>query len=610
MNPARPPAGRLRPTPEQATPRQLKLLMRMLALVTAAIVLSGLVLYFLLSTQATRQTGTALTTLAESGAWSIARWHGDLLAHARHLQTDPLLAQAMAGADSEQGLAALRAWMRVQRDAFGYRQIFILDANLNPLAVDPRQDADHPQDPRLDAKRAALARAALADGEPRLTHLHENLPARDSDTINAPHFDFIVPLPARPVNPRPLVAGLILHVDPSLSISPILDRLSRSDMGSQLLLLENGPTGLQLVNPLPKESVPERDAADRELLLARLQEVFVPGAIEPSAPRRIATNEPVYAAVHETTNPAWRVVALMPASRFERAARRVGQVVLVITILTLAAAATGIGLVWWRQRWLRMQDQLHWAAALEAERNELEKLGAVGRLSAGVAHELNNPLMGIINAIEFCIDMTEADDGCRQALTDAERHTRRCIDIVQGLLSLTHGGDGHEDAPRPVDALALVRKVQGLLAYRLRDEQVRVDIDASDDLRPVRLRANDFEQVTINLVTNALDAVETCSRKWIRIGLALRGDDFVFTVQDSGIGISDENKALIFEPFFTTKPIGRGTGLGLSTTWAIVTGLGGKLWVESERGKGTRMTVIFPRAATLHTAADCEEATA
>ncbi len=698
-------------------PKQPRLLYRLMMLLTAGIVVIGLLTYLFLSDQANRQTATALMTLADSGAQTIARWHGNQFAHARQIQNDPLLAEALTNAETEDGLGPLRGWMRAQRDAFGYQQILLLRPDLSPLAADPTESAGHANRPDLDTERAMLARVAFADGEPRLTALHGGEIHTDGHLRSAPHLGLIVPLPQRPGHATSPVAGLVLRIDPARSLTPIIKQTSAVGVGGQLLLLvEDSQWNVNIINP---SVLDQYSAADRERLLTRFNDLFLPGRPTPDQPIRISTSEPTYTVVRATTNPAWRLLALMPASQFESAARRVGQAVLLITALALTATATGIGLVWSRQRWLTMQDRVRWSEALELERTqlkqlfdavdeiiyvadpdsfdllyandyfrrllhpdpigkkcyqvlqqrdspcpfctnekifgeylgqsyvwefqnevtkrwyrcadkairwpdgrmvrfeialditeqraslqqhiELEKLGAIGRLTAGFAHELNNPLMGIINAIQFCVVKTAAEDERHQVLTNAEHHTRRCIDIVQRLLTFSHGGNERKEPLQWVDALALVEEIGQLLAYRFRQNAVELVIDAGDDLGSVQLRPNSFEQVAMNLVTNALDAVAETPRRRIRIGLSVQSEEFLFTVQDSGVGISEANKARIFEPFFTTKPVGSGTGLGLSTTWALVTEQGGRLQVDSTPGIGTCMTAIFPQPATPKT---------
>jgi hypothetical protein len=178
----------------------------------------------------------------------------------------------------------------------------------------------------------------------------------------------IVPLPTQAGHPASPVAGLVLRIDPDVSLAPIVDTVTSAGVGGKLLLIEIGPSGGRIVNP---SALDHYSAADRDILLARFNELLRLGGAGPTVPFRIATEAPAYAIVRTTAHRAWRLVALSPAARFEHGARQVGKVVLLITLLALAATATGIGLVWWRQHWLQMRDRLQWSEAFELERSQL-----------------------------------------------------------------------------------------------------------------------------------------------------------------------------------------------------------------------------------------------
>ncbi len=198
---------------------------------------------------------------------------------------------------------------------------------------------------------------------------------------------------------------------------------------------------------------------------------------------------------------------------------------------------------------------------MDQQRIQLEKLGSLGQLTAGVAHELNNPLMGIINSVQYCLEELPDDHDCHEVLTDAEHQTRRCMGIVHGLLAFSRSGDDSHQGFRRADPRDIAERVIRLLDYRSRKEHVKIALDAAPDLGEVVLQPERFEQLLVNLMTNALDAVGDSDHKDIGIRLARDSGRFITEVSDTGPGIPDTVRERIFEPFFTTKPIGKGTGL-------------------------------------------------
>jgi two-component system NtrC family sensor kinase len=358
----------------------------------------------------------------------------------------------------------------------------------------------------------------------------------------------------------------------------------------------------------------------------------------------------------------------------------------------------------------------------EAQRQltQADKLASVGRLAAGVAHEINNPLTGVLTYASFLADRTGADPGLHADLEVIVRETKRCREIVRGLLDFARQTPPHR---QPTDLNEVARRAVAVVINQLQLGHVALTLDLADDLPPVEVDANQIQQVLVNLLLNAADAIGERSgtirlgsrraeltpggheqirragcprgcdlldpttrvgglpavrvlrtqagREWILcldpvygrfnhvsaepceegvIALAacprcrttlveseqgcaqcgaptfaVRGPDdepvrwcsrtgchytwwearerrgaapvVELLVEDNGRGISREALAKVFEPFFTTKGVS-GTGLGLAITWGIVEGHGGTIEVESEEGRGTRVTVCLPVAAS------------
>jgi len=238
---------------------------------------------------------------------------------------------------------------------------------------------------------------------------------------------------------------------------------------------------------------------------------------------------------------------------------------------------------------------------LEAQLRQAQKLESIGTLAGGVAHEINNPIMGIMNYAQLIKDQVEGSGGMIEEFADEIIHeTKRVATLVRNLLAFARQEKQSHSAARICDivegTLLLIRTVM------LRD-RITLEVDVPGDLPPVKCRTQQIQQVLMNLLTNARDAlnakypdhhedklVKIVSRQiekdrepWIRT-----------TVEDHGAGIAPETRERMFDPFFTTKPRDAGTGLGLSINHGIVQDHGGELAVESEVGQYTRFHLDLP----------------
>ena len=223
-----------------------------------------------------------------------------------------------------------------------------------------------------------------------------------------------------------------------------------------------------------------------------------------------------------------------------------------------------------------------------------EKMRALGTLTAGVAHELNNPMMGIINFVQYCLKHTEKEDRRYEPLTDAEREVKRCIDIVNNLLTFSHiEKEGTEEFKR-VDCNVIIERVIKILSYRFRAENITIKQELSDKLPHVNGQENRLQQVVLNIIGNALDAMKTTDERLLGITSVSDDNTVRIGIADTGGGIEEETQEQIFEPFFTTKPTGSGTGLGLSVCESIVKEHKGQLLCDSVMGRGTTFTIILP----------------
>jgi two-component system NtrC family sensor kinase len=226
-----------------------------------------------------------------------------------------------------------------------------------------------------------------------------------------------------------------------------------------------------------------------------------------------------------------------------------------------------------------------------------EKLAAVGRLAAGVVHEINNPL-ATISACAEALE-TRVNEGAFAASPELESlreylglirsEAFRCKTITMGLLDFSRTRASDHVITNLVDVIDSATR---LLTHQKRNSGVEFRLDVSQDLRPVSGDPGQLQQVVIALATNAIDAMP--GGGVLTITGRNERDKVSIDVMDTGVGIPSENLAKIFEPFFTTKELGQGTGLGLAVCYGILTEHGGALDVQSTVGTGTTFTITLP----------------
>ena len=234
---------------------------------------------------------------------------------------------------------------------------------------------------------------------------------------------------------------------------------------------------------------------------------------------------------------------------------------------------------------------------------QAQKMEAVGRLAGGVAHDFNNILTAILGYCSLLQLSFEASDPKLADIEAIQGAARRASDLTRQLLAFSRR---QVLAPRAMDLNQVPKNLEKML-HRLIGEDVRLRVSASTAPCGVRADPGQMEQVLMNLVVNARDAmphggVVTVETRCVRFSedspgrhdMIPAGDYAVLAVSDTGVGMDPETQAHIFEPFFTTKEKGKGTGLGLSTVYGIVKQSGGYLWVYSEPGKGTAIKVYLP----------------
>lgn len=220
-----------------------------------------------------------------------------------------------------------------------------------------------------------------------------------------------------------------------------------------------------------------------------------------------------------------------------------------------------------------------------------ERLAVIGRLAAGVAHEINNPLGGILLYTHLMLEDFPPDDPKREDLEKIVRETDRCKKIVRGLLDFARPSEPKVELGRLDD---IMQSVLVLLEKQVLFQNIVVEKKFSTNLPMIAFDKSQIQQVFMNIILNAAESMEGKGKLLIEIKLSNDGEYVEAKFTDTGHGIPMENVDKLFEPFFTTKKTGEGTGLGLSISYGIVRKHGGRIMVESEVGKGTTFTVRLP----------------
>ena len=223
-----------------------------------------------------------------------------------------------------------------------------------------------------------------------------------------------------------------------------------------------------------------------------------------------------------------------------------------------------------------------------------EKLAAVGELVSGVAHELNNPLAGVVAFSQLLLN-GEAQPEQRRAIESIHAEARRAARIVANLLTFARQ---HQPERALTDLNRILEETLELRRYALRTHGVQVELQLDPDLPLTWADPHQLQQVIVNLVVNAEHALaEWDGERRITLATSRRDDTLLFRVSDTGPGIHAEHLSRVFNPFFTTKGVGKGTGLGLSISHGIVREHGGRITVESRPGAGALFTVELPFVA-------------
>ena len=267
------------------------------------------------------------------------------------------------------------------------------------------------------------------------------------------------------------------------------------------------------------------------------------------------------------------------------------------------------------QKRIAVEDALKNLKATQEQLIQQEKLASLGQLTAGIAHEIQNPLNFVNNFSEVSIELVdemneelasgswqsavEIANDIKQNMEKINHHGQRASTIVKSMLQHSRSSPGNRV---PTDINAMIREYVNLAYHGMRAGKdpinVSIGLDLEENLGQVPLIVEDFSRVIVNLCNNAFDAlrsvVETTTTLIVRTKKS--GEQIIIEIEDNGPGIPDSIKDKILQPFFTTKKGTQGTGLGLSITHDIVKAHGGEISVESQPGSGARFIIHIPHA--------------
>jgi two-component system NtrC family sensor kinase len=247
---------------------------------------------------------------------------------------------------------------------------------------------------------------------------------------------------------------------------------------------------------------------------------------------------------------------------------------------------------------IKVEERTRQLQAAQKKLLHSDRLASLGQLSASVAHEINNPISGVLNLSMLLQRMLKTDgvpperlDEFRKYLGQVTNETARVGRIVSDLLAFSRRSKPQR---APADLNRIVKSTLSLVQHKMKLSNVQVETRYLDDLPAAPCDGSQIQQVVLNLLLNAAEATQTKADRRVTVETATADGNVILTVADNGDGILPENLAKIFDPFFTTKSEGKGVGLGLAVSYGIIQAHGGDIEVKSQPGEGTTFTVSLP----------------
>jgi two-component system NtrC family sensor kinase len=324
--------------------------------------------------------------------------------------------------------------------------------------------------------------------------------------------------------------------------------------------------------------------------------------------RKDASGEECLYATAFLNNKQWLLVVRQQTADAFRALRSASYLILLILVIggTVIVAAA-LFLSDWVVRRMEKTDQAR--AQLSGQLIRATRLAELGQMAAGFAHEINNPLQ-IIKSEQAMIDSiysglrkqgkleeSEEINDLEDSMQQIKIQVERCAKITKAILGF---GRQSDSAPKDIELSWFIPEVLSLVEKKADSNHIRLAQDILPHTPPIHVDPSQLQQVLINLLNNAVDAiVDRHGPEGGELSIQARpapGAKVEISVTDNGVGISPENMKRVFAPFFTTKPVGKGTGLGLSVCYGIVDGMGGKMEVSSQEGVGTTFRIQLSAA--------------
>jgi two-component system NtrC family sensor kinase len=238
----------------------------------------------------------------------------------------------------------------------------------------------------------------------------------------------------------------------------------------------------------------------------------------------------------------------------------------------------------------KVEERTRELVEMQARLIQSEKLASLGKLAAGIAHEINNPLGGVLIYTHLLLEDTEKDSSQYENLKKIVKETTRCKDIVKGLLEFSRP---KEPEMVPTDIHEALNRALAIFEPQALFQNIKIEKQYSE-IPHIVADSSQLQQVFTNIIANAAEAMTGSGVLTIRTSLENQTGRIKIEFSDTGHGIKPENMTRLFEPFFTTKEVGKGTGLGLAISYGIVQRHQGSIEVQSEFGKGTTFIIILP----------------
>ncbi|BBB32023.1 two-component system, NtrC family, sensor kinase [Thermotomaculum hydrothermale] len=252
---------------------------------------------------------------------------------------------------------------------------------------------------------------------------------------------------------------------------------------------------------------------------------------------------------------------------------------------------------WNRELEKRVEEKTQKLKVAQKKILQAEKMSSLGRLAAVIAHEINNPISGLIVFINLLKKQIERGDLSERELERMyknlalmESEAKRCGKIVSELLAFSK----RESEIVPCDIVEIINRAVSLMQIKLKDSDIKIETEFAEKLPKVKCDPSKMQQVFINLIQNAADAMPLGGKITIKAEYNEKRKGVQVSLSDTGVGIPEEYLSHIFEPFFSSKDNGQSIGIGLFVVYGVIEQIGGKITVESEVGKGTTFNICIP----------------